>query len=354
VDSKSCRVSIGTGGAEEWEVRIMYHRGFWGAGISFIGRIFLTSLVILSLTVLVGCAGKKLDIVVVEDSTNDNGYLTGKALMNPGAIRATSKQDMVTKVLAKLGSRDCIKTLTLIGHGSPGNISVGDGQGWESCKHVNGNRDEWESILAKLKGKFCKDAKLILFGCNVGACDKGRNKLQELADFLNVTVEAPTGKTYGNCTEEAGSQHQIATPGGTTPPHKPSPSDAKRKDMGMPTGAQMVPFDVESLTGLAIYSAQLPIPAEPEKLEYTYTTKDDVLGFISGIDFSKTVDGTGLGADYDAHVFLSLGEEVVEYRICSDFEYFLAKDDWENMYEITWELDQKLSALMEQQLKKGD
>ena len=135
---------------------------------------------------------KRKDITVVEDSDNDNGYLTGKANHNPGCIRATSKEDMVDKVLDKLGTCDCIKTLKLVGHGSPGNISVGDGQGWESCKHINGNRNEWEALLSELKGKFCRNAKILLVGCNVGACENGSEKLQELADFFEVTVQAPT------------------------------------------------------------------------------------------------------------------------------------------------------------------
>jgi len=329
----------------------MRQRYLLGLGTSFVGRTCLMLVISLSLVALIGCnGGKKKDIMVIEDSTNDNGYLTGKASRNPGALRATSKQDMVDKVLGELGKKDCIKTLTLVGHGSPGNISVGDGQGWETCKHINGNRNEWESILTKLKGKFCTGGKLILIGCNVGACDNGRNKLKELADFLNVTVEAPTGKTYGNCSEEAGSEHQIATPGEPAPPHKSSPSDAKKKEKDRPGGEQKIPFDVQAVTGLAIYPAQLPVPTELDKIEYDYTDRDRISRFLSGIDFSETIDGTGLGTDYDAYVFLRFGEEVAEYRICADFDYFLAKDDWKSMYETLWGLEQELKGMLAKKL----
>ena len=112
-----------------------------------------------------------------------------------------------------------------------------------------------------------------------------------------------------------------------------------------------MPFSERALTGIAIYPAQLPVPTEPDRIEYDYTDKDDVLRFISGIDFSKAVDGTGLGADYDAYVFLRFGEEVVEYLICSDFEYFLSKDDWKNMYVISWDLEQELKRLIDQKLE---
>ena len=59
-----------------------------------------------------------------------------------------------------------------------------------------------------------------------------------------------------------------------------------------------------------------------------------------------------MGADYDAFVFLRLGEKVVEYRICGDFDYFLAKGDWERMFEISWDLKQEIKALVEGKLKK--
>ena len=341
----------------------MYQRKFLQLCKSFVGQICLLLSTGLILIILTGC---EKDIVVVEDSANDNGYLTGKANGNPNAIRATSKQDMVDKVLNKLGKGDCIKTLTLLGDGSPVNISVGDGQGWENCKHINNNRDEWEDILSKLKERFCKGGRLVLFGCHVGACEKGRDKLQELADFLGVTTEAPTGEVYGDCTEEAGSEYQIAAPGGPKPPHEPSPSDVKKLELGKrirelrhankekekPGDKQVIPFDIDSLTGIAIYPVQLRVPTETDRIEYDYTSKEDIRRFISGIDFSHTINGTGLGADYDAYVFLKFDKEIKEYRICSDFDYFLAKGDWKNMYEISWDLEQELKTLVEQKLKR--
>jgi len=39
---------------------------------------------------------------------------------------------------------------------------------------------------------------------------------------------------------------------------------------------------------------------------------------------------------------------VKEYRICADFDYFLAAGDWKHMYEITWDLKQELRRLMDE------
>jgi hypothetical protein len=117
-------------------------------------------------------------------------------------------------------------------------------------------------------------------------------------------------------------------------------------------GELFIPFNKELLTGIAIYPAQLPLPTEIDKIEYDYLAREDIRRFVSGIDFSRVVDGTGLGAKYDAYIFLRLGKKIVEYRICNDFDYFLAKDDWKRMFEIPWDLKQEIKALVEGKLKK--
>lgn len=122
------------------------------------------------------------------DDLEDNGY---------DVSRWGSKEEMVSTVLGQLGEGDCIQNLYLIGHGSPGNISAGDGKGHEHCKHINGDPTDWQDALAPLQGKFCEGAKLHLIGCEVGKGDAGTDKLQALANFLGVTVTAPTVTVKG-------------------------------------------------------------------------------------------------------------------------------------------------------------
>jgi len=141
---------------------------------------------------------RRRDITVVEDSANDNGYLTGKANRNPGCIRATSNEDMVDKVLRKLWSCDCIRTLKLVGHGSPGNISVGDGQGWESRKHINGNRDEWEAPLSRLRGRFCpQSGGPVLHAGPVGECAGRRRHAHHRGTQGEVPESAASARRQG-------------------------------------------------------------------------------------------------------------------------------------------------------------
>ncbi|MCK4236063.1 MAG: DUF4347 domain-containing protein, partial [Candidatus Krumholzibacteria bacterium] len=80
-------------------------------------------------------------------------------------------------------------SLFIMGHGSPGNISVGDGKSHVKGKRIDGSPSEWWDELDTLKGKFCDGATVFLLGCNVGACSLGAAKLKELADSLGVTVK---------------------------------------------------------------------------------------------------------------------------------------------------------------------
>jgi hypothetical protein len=165
------------------------------------------------------------EIVVIERSDNDNGYLDKAAEKNASKnpIRCSSKADMVAKILATLGPNDCIKRLRIIGHGAPGNISTGDGQGREPCKHIDNNRRQWAPALQPLVGRFCADASIFLEGCNTGAEQAGADKLHELALFFGVTVAAYTGKVYGDGSTENGTRVQRVRPGEVRPPAIPKP-----------------------------------------------------------------------------------------------------------------------------------
>lgn len=325
---------------------------------------------LISLVVIFGMFfvfGYAKDITVIEQSDNDNGYLTQKAEGNPDAHRATSVEDMVDKVLDDLGEGETIGTLTLVGHGSPGNISVGDGQGSEDGKRINGNCEDWEPHLEKLKGKFGPGGKVVLVGCNVGSCDKGRNKLKKIADVLGVPVEAPTGKTYGDCSEEPGSEHQVAEPGEDPPEHKDSPSDTKKKKEApaseIPVNTQVdstqqtatrdqaVPLiNPDSVLGIAVYPIEFQGDYNMGNIVWDIVNRDEINDFFANIDFTTPINGLAVGANYNARVFLNINGRIAEYRIFCDFDYFMTEGDWENMYDIAWPLKQKLRVIVDSKL----
>ena len=136
----------------------------------------------------------RLRITVVEEATSADRYNWWGGALRLSEIRATSVKDMVDKILARLGGDDSIRKLTIVGHGSAGNISMGDGKGHERGKHIGiRNQAEWNDELNRLKGRFCYNARVTLRGCHTGAEQAGADLVALLADMLGVRVRAPKG-----------------------------------------------------------------------------------------------------------------------------------------------------------------
>lgn len=204
------------------------------------------------------------NITVVEKPKDKDDALDAAAGHFPGSIRITSKADLAAKVLGALGPGDCIKTLTIVGHGAAGIIGTGEGKGSEQCKHINGNADEWKPALQGLKGKFCAGAKIVIWGCNVGAGKEGAAKVKEIADYFGVPVEAQTGKVYPDGTKEPGSTTVTGNP--TTPAPAPAPKTGgpcKPKKKPMSRAETVVP-ETRALTvfpNLGTFNSPVPVAA---------------------------------------------------------------------------------------------
>jgi hypothetical protein len=97
-------------------------------------------------------AGTERSYTFVEETDSDNGYDSTSNFVRFGTKRAKSVKDMVDQILAEFQNGDCIKSITIIGHGAPGNISVGNGQtGTDKDKEINGNNeDHWGPELDRL------------------------------------------------------------------------------------------------------------------------------------------------------------------------------------------------------------
>jgi len=104
-----------------------------------------------------------------------------------GADRVTSVKDFVDQVLSKLGPNDCIKSLTLIGHGSPGSIGVGCGKrvtGGNNALNLT-NVDLWRPQINRLRCRFCQpEGDFTLLGCNTGAGLAGARLLRLIVNFI--------------------------------------------------------------------------------------------------------------------------------------------------------------------------
>lgn len=136
-------------------------------------------------------------ITVVDFGQNANLYNWREVLTHIGEIEAQSVDQMVDDVIAEVGdpATDCISRLTLVGHGSPGNVSVGDGTGWTAEGNIS--RGNFRPSIARLTPYFCDDASVVLYACNVGRGATGMRFIQSLSDFWQVAVAAPTGAVDG-------------------------------------------------------------------------------------------------------------------------------------------------------------
>jgi len=131
-----------------------------------------------------------VDITVVEnpDPKNDNTFDSQAyeyyELIGADPKKAESLKDLVDEILAAAGD-DCIRTLQIVAHGSPGQISAGSGTTSIAGMSMGNPRSPWQEQLRRLQGRFCEDSGFVtLNGCNVGADDAGSQFLQEVLSFF--------------------------------------------------------------------------------------------------------------------------------------------------------------------------
>jgi len=149
-----------------------------------------------------------MDITSIDSSSDTNAgdnntFLKGARSKIDGELTHDSVEDLVKKVIKKLGKNGCIRTLDIVGHGGSGILVVGGRRtAGIKGKQINGDKKDWEDELKKLKKRFCKKGKLRLLGCSVGVCDKGASKLQQVADVVGVPVSGAsrdlTSDDYGS------------------------------------------------------------------------------------------------------------------------------------------------------------
>lgn len=144
-------------------------------------------------------------ITVLDWGSDWNAFNVAGGLLTIGQIDVDGVRDMVDAIKADLDpppQPECIGDLTIIGHGSPGSISVGSGTGWDPNKDIHGGTIDPSSpaynpamraTLNELTPLFCPSATVTLRGCNVGDGPVGAAFVQTLADLWGVRVRAHVG-----------------------------------------------------------------------------------------------------------------------------------------------------------------
>ena len=145
-----------------------------------------------------------IEIVAVEDTSDDNGFDWIAGAVRTGELDVISVNDMVSKVIARCEGKK-IQHLYVIGHAAPGDQSVGAGQAVDTTGQKALTIDEGkgklfgdaETHLARLRGKFAPEAVVTLGGCEVAKGEKGKALLRRISTVLgNVRVEG--GDTLQN------------------------------------------------------------------------------------------------------------------------------------------------------------
>lgn len=146
------------------------------------------------------------DVTVLDWGESWNGFNAAGGILTIGEIDASSVENMVEQVEDSISEGSCINTLTIIGHGSPGSISVGDGTARIEGKYIGGGaldstsdlyNAEMARFLARLTPLFCSGASATLRGCNVGDGALGASFVQNLANLWRVHVRAHVGTVRG-------------------------------------------------------------------------------------------------------------------------------------------------------------
>lgn len=121
------------------------------------------------------------------------------SLFTIGDVLIVSVQDMVDKVISRLGS-NTMRSLFVGGHGSSGYQATGGGASWDSSGNLSLQLDtngkmkgsNTEHHLGRLRSKFSSDAVVTLGGCQTGSGEAGKALLMELSRIFGVPVEAGT------------------------------------------------------------------------------------------------------------------------------------------------------------------
>lgn len=146
------------------------------------------------------------DVTVLDWGESWNGFNVAGGVLTTGEIDASSVENMVEQVEGAISEGSCISTLTIIGHGSPGSISVGDGTTRIEGRYIGGGaldstsdlyNAEMARLLARLTPLFCSGATVTLRGCNVGDGALGASFAQNLANLWRVHVRAHVGTVRG-------------------------------------------------------------------------------------------------------------------------------------------------------------
>nr|WP_315597930.1 VCBS domain-containing protein [uncultured Cupriavidus sp.] len=130
-------------------------------------------------------AGKQL--LVIDARVNGASELAQSASPGTEVLVVEAGQDGVAAVLAALERIGQVSSIQILGHGTPGEITLGTSELTASSGDT-GRTAGWASHLSQ-------DADILLYGCRTGAGAEGQALIQRLASVTGADVAASTNDT---------------------------------------------------------------------------------------------------------------------------------------------------------------
>lgn len=295
---------------------------------------------------------KECNIIIESDGADDPNWAVWKmSLFTVGEMDAKNIRDMVDKIKEKVKKdKCCIKQLTIMGHGAPGYIEIGEDS-------INiWDPSTWKPIFNELKGCFCNDARISLAGCSVGADEDGINLLYLIAKNIGVVVDGPT---HSINQYYSGPGEQEADPKKPKPEKIPDSSDSKKKKVkpkgkkacmvGHVDGKPKV-VNTDKIKGFAIIDPRVSMTRRVIKEQYIAVS--DAKGFIDSLDIFDPFCAVDMPFKKQANMYFWLEHEEEDAIpalppsfLLGGYRHIVFLGDWSHTYRVTGGFHRTLQKL---------
>jgi hypothetical protein len=129
------------------------------------------------------------EVVFIDQNLDDTTLLTTGVRPEVEVILLKADQDGMSQITAALARRQGIQVLHLVSPGLPGNVQLGNT--WLCVEMLSVFAAELQDWAKALK----PEAELLLYGCQIGQGERGRDLVSCLSELIGVRVAASETKT---------------------------------------------------------------------------------------------------------------------------------------------------------------
>ena len=162
-------------------------------------------------------------IVILDPTVPDSNHIASGIKPGTATYILESQPDAVEQITTILAQHTDIEALHIISHGGSGNLYLG------TTELNSSNIENYSQQLQQWRNSFTANARIILYGCNIAAGDRGRQFLTQL--HLSPAPTSPqtlllqeTAKKAAPGTSPNSSPHPLTGPNlpSQKPPSKPT------------------------------------------------------------------------------------------------------------------------------------